>query len=147
LHNALKTENGYELRHNDIASTAMQLSRGGLKRGIKQELVTFDVGSSFRSRALFRAQLEHQEQMSEGLKDLIPLSAWGVSNHVVHMDYGPWIRQFVAEEDKQETLHNQKRTGRATRNSGGEYVRTIVVTAERRKGLAATGLVMEEGYC
>jgi hypothetical protein len=130
--------NVFEFRHDEVASTAMRLSRGGLDRGIRQELVN----NRFRSRALFRARVKHRQQMVEGLQNKIPLSVWAMGNYVIHMDYGPWIRQLVAEEDMQEALHMKKerRGGRITRNSGGGYVRTIVITAEEREALGGTRL-------
>jgi hypothetical protein len=79
--------------------------------------------------------------MVEGLKNRIPLSAWAMGNYVIHMDYGPWIRHLVAVDDEEEALYMQReRSGRRTRNSGGKYQRTIVVSAEERKALIATGL-------
>jgi hypothetical protein len=119
----------------------MRLSRGVLEHRIGEDL-TFDANNSFRTRALFHARVQHQVQMAEGLKNMIPLSVWAMRNSVIHMDYGPWIRQLVAEEDMQEALHMKKeRSGRMTRNSGGGYVRTIMVTAEEREALASTRLV------
>lgn len=48
----------------------------------------------------------------------------------------------MAEEDVQEVLHMKKaHSGRATRNSGGGYVRTMLVTPEEREALVATRLV------
>jgi hypothetical protein len=75
--------------------------------------------------------------MVEGLKNMVPLSMWVMRDCVIHMDYGPWIRHIVAEEDMQEALYlKRERTGRMTRNSGGEYVRTMRITEEERKALA-----------
>lgn len=118
----------------------MRLSRGILQHEIRNKL-TLDVKNGFRTRELFHARVEHQVQMVEGLKNMIPLSAWAMGNYVIHMDYGPWIRHLVAVEDKEEALYMQKeRTGRRTRNSGGKYERTIVVSGKEREALTATGV-------
>ena len=119
----------------------MRLSRDVLERGIK-EGQSFEVINDLRTRGLFRARVEHQMQMIKGLKNMIPASVWAMRNDVVHVDYGPWIRQLIAEEDMQEALYMKKeRSGRTTRNSGGGYVRTILVTADERDALVATRLV------
>jgi len=140
LHTLPTTGNASGCQHEDIASTAMRLSRGVLERKIRQEL-TSDVNTGFRTHALFRARVEHQAQMAEGLTNKVPLSVWAMRNYVIHMDYGPWVRQIVAEEDMQEALQMKKeRPGRQTRNSGKGYERTIAVTAEEREALRVTGL-------
>jgi hypothetical protein len=119
----------------------MRLSRGILKREIKQ-VVTSDVNDGFRTRGLFRARVEHQLQTAEGLGSMVPFWIWGIREHVIHVDYGPWIRHIVAEEDLQEALYlKRERTGRMTRNSSG-YVRTTPITQEQRKALAATRLCL-----
>ncbi|KAF8222174.1 hypothetical protein L208DRAFT_1462170 [Tricholoma matsutake] len=137
LHGVPAAGSGFEFRRRDIASTVMRLSRGALdKQGL-----TLEVKDNLQSRGLFHARVEHQVQMAKGLKKMIPPSVWVTGKYAIHMDYGPWIRQLVAEEDKQEELHmKRERTGRMTRNSGGSYERTIVVTATERVALAGTRL-------
>ena len=133
-------DGGMRSRIEDTALSAMRVSRG---RGTGREPKSVSViRNGFQTRALLRACMEYHRQLGEGLKAMVPLSGWAMRRSVIHMDYGPWIRYMVAEEDKQEALDAMKeRAGRKTRNSGRGFNRTLFVSGEAREALAATTLV------
>jgi hypothetical protein len=100
------------------------------------------MSNGFQTRALLRACIEHRTLLVEGLKNVVHLPGLQIHRSVISMEYGPWFRHIVAEEDIQEALHRKKeRKGRNTRNSGGGYVRIHSVSTEEREALAATALV------
>ncbi|RDB22523.1 ATPase family AAA domain-containing protein 5 [Hypsizygus marmoreus] len=127
-------------RDDEIASTAVLLSRGALEFGMKPEPTPIGI-NSFRTRELFRARVDHQVQIAEALGSVVPLSVLTVRRSEVCIDYLPCVRDIVGVEDEQEEKQKQKeRSGRMTRNSGGVYVRTLVLTTEAREALDRTGL-------
>ncbi|KAF8076393.1 hypothetical protein FPV67DRAFT_1471544 [Lyophyllum atratum] len=136
------TEGSFGLRDHDeeIASTAMCLSREALQVGRTQKPTSSSI-SPIRTRELFRARVDHQLQMAEALGGIVPLSVLKMRRAEVRMDYETSIRDIVAAEDMEELLNQQKyRFGRMTRNSGGGFVRTIVLTTESRAALTETVL-------
>lgn len=62
-----------------------------------------------------------------------------VSRVSLHVDYMPWIRQIIATDDKDEEIYlSRARSGRMTRNSGGEYVRAVILSDSGRDALEAS---------
>ncbi|GLB33814.1 putative P-loop containing nucleoside triphosphate hydrolase protein [Lyophyllum shimeji] len=124
----------------EIASAAMWLSRGTLKVGRTRQPTSIGI-SPFRTRELFRARVDHQVQMDKALGDIVPLPILKTRRAEVLLEYAPSIRDIVAAEDVEERAHLQKhRPGRMTRNSGGTFVRTLVLAPESRAALTATVL-------
>lgn len=62
-----------------------------------------------------------------------------VSGVSLHVDYMPWIRQIIATDDKDEEIYlSRARSGRMTRNSGGGYVRAVILSDSGRDALEAS---------
>lgn len=126
-----------------MASALIRRSRGVLEAGMTWEPTSINI-SSFRTRGLFRARVDHQRLIAEALESIVPFPILAMRRSAVFADYVTSIRDIVAAEDMHEVMQMQKeRTGRTTRNSGGSYVRNIALTAEERTALGASVL---EGF-
>lgn len=126
----------------EMASTAIQLSRGAREARMTRDPTSINIGStnSFRPRGLFRARVDYQIQIWQALGGLLPISARSVARPVLHVEYEPWIRQMVAGDEMQEQVYlctAGERGGRTTRNSQ-RYVRMVSLTAEGRDALRET---------
>lgn len=112
---------GLNDRHEEIVSTAIQLSRG-----------EFDVDATVSLE-------ETRRRMRSGrrlvLHEVCPLAIWSRADGLVEMDYLAYIRQMVEAEDKEEMEQEKRRQGgRSTRNSARSgYVRTVGLTEEARR--------------
>ncbi|KAF8897537.1 hypothetical protein BD779DRAFT_1491391 [Infundibulicybe gibba] len=131
-------------RDDEIASSAIRLSRGTLEAGETRGPRSINTvnRNSFGARALFRARVEYQEHMGPFLLRNVGLSGRLLARTAVHLEYGPFIRQIVAADDEQEQKYMEmagSRGGRMTRNSQLQrYVRTIDVSTAERDILRAT---------
>ncbi|KAF5387832.1 hypothetical protein D9615_000415 [Tricholomella constricta] len=132
---------GLRTRDGEMASAAMWHSRGALETGKTREPTSVCI-SSFRTRELFRARVDHQLEMAKALSDIVSLPMLAMRRGEVYLDYVSRIRDIVAAEDRDELLHRLQAqgAGRMTRNSGGVYVRMIELTTASRAALARTVL-------
>jgi hypothetical protein len=106
---------GLHDRHEEIVSTAIQLSRGRL-----------DVDAM---RSLEETRMSGQKLL---LREVCPVGTWSRADGFVEMDYLAYVRQMVEAEDKE----GEKRRlgGRSTRNSARSgYVRTVQLSEEARR--------------
>lgn len=107
---------GLNDRHEEIVSTAIQLSRG-----------QFDVDTMI---SLEETRRDGQRLV---LQEVCPPAVWSRADGLVEMDYVGYIRQIVEAEDKEEQ-EKRRQGGRNTRNSARSgYVRTVRLTEEARR--------------
>ncbi|KAF8974559.1 hypothetical protein BDZ97DRAFT_35100 [Flammula alnicola] len=126
---------GFYDRHEDILTTAVQLSRGLFDVDVKADAITTQTFEESSRIVRYEQRLVLQE--------VCPVAIWARRDAALPLDYIPMIRQIVEAEDMQEALEKQKRprVGRTTRNSARSgYVRMVSVTEEARRIITRTSV-------
>ncbi|KIM46183.1 hypothetical protein M413DRAFT_441254 [Hebeloma cylindrosporum] len=123
VHTQDPAELGLSDRHEEMVSTAIQLSRG-----------QFDVDAMISLE-------ETRRRVGDGRKfvlhEVCPPAIWSRADDLVEMEYMGYIGQIVEAEDKEEKEQERRRQGgRNTRNSARSgYVRTLGLSEEARRVL------------
>ncbi|THH14682.1 hypothetical protein EW146_g5684 [Bondarzewia mesenterica] len=122
----------------DSESYTHDIQIAGVIIGRSPKVVKGNYISNVLNDTLLRpADEPYQTQMQYALGRMVPRVVFLLHQHIVHLDYEPWIRYMVKVDE--EDMASKTTVGRQTKNSRGRDFRFLDMDEEKKGILSRTG--------